>query len=496
VRPHRGSPHDGAPDPTREPPGSHPPVADRHATRTLLILMLSALAYALAQTMIVPALPEIQRDVHTTPQDATWLLTAFLLTSSVCTPLLGRLGDMYGKERLLLAALSVFGVGSLIAALGHSLAVLVAGRAVQGAGGAIFPLAIGIVRDEFPRERVASGIGSISAMFGIGGGAGLVLAGVLVDGPGYAWIFWLSLLACALAAVATWRWVPESPVRVPARVDGGGAALLSLALLALLLGVSEGNAWGWLSGRVLGLFAASVVVGAAWVSWELRVTDPLVDIALMRRRAVWTTNLATLAVGFAMFGSYILIPQLVQAPASTGYGFGASVIASGVFLLPSALVMLFAGPLSGRLGARYGSKLPMAIGGVAAAAAYLWLAAAHGARIDIYLAGALLGLGIGFALAAGGNLIVEAVPASATGVASAVNAIMRSIGGAIGAQIAAAIVGAKLLAGGFPAESGYTAAFAMSGGAALVALAVTAMIPGARARRHERALATAATEGA
>jgi EmrB/QacA subfamily drug resistance transporter len=470
----------------------HEAVADRRATRTLLILMLAALAYSLAQTMIVPALPEIQRDVHATPQDATWLLTAFLLTSSVCTPLLGRLGDMYGKERLLLMALSVFGLGSLIAALGHSLGVLIAGRAVQGAGGAIFPLAIGIVRDEFPRDRVAPGIGAISAMFGIGGGAGLVLAGVLVDGPGYAWIFWLSLLACALAAVATWRWVPESPVRVPARIDGGGAALLSLALLALLLGVSQGNAWGWSSGRVLGLFAASLVIAAVWVWWELRVPDPLVDIALMRRRAVWTTNVATLAIGFAMFGSYILIPQLVQAPESTHYGFGASVVASGVFLLPSALVMLIAGPLSGRLGARHGSKLPMAIGGAAAGAAYLWLATAHGGRADIYLAGALLGLGIGFALAAGGNLIVEAVPAEATGVASAVNAIMRSIGGAIGAQIAAAIVSARLLAGGFPAESGYTTAFAMSAGAALVALGVTALIPGRRERARAAMQATAA----
>jgi EmrB/QacA subfamily drug resistance transporter len=457
---------------------------DRRPTRTLVILMLGALAYSLAQTMIVPALPEIQRDVHTTPQNATWLLTAFLLSSSVATPLLGRLGDMYGKERLLLIALTVFGAGSLVAALGHSLLVLVLGRAVQGAGGAIFPLAIGIVRDEFPRERVAASIGSISAMFGIGGGAGLVLAGVLVQGPGYAWIFWLSLAVCAAVAVATWRWVPESPVRVPARVDVLGALLLSIALGGLLLGVSEGNAWGWASGRVLGLFAVSVVVAAVWVRWELRVRDPLVDIALMRRRAVWTTNLATLAIGFAMFGSFILIPQLVQAPAGTGYGFGASVIASGVFLLPSAVVMLVSGPLSGSLGHRYGSRVPLALGGVFGAASYFWLAAAHGARVDIYLSGAVLGLGIGLALAAGGNLIVEAVPAEATGLASAVNAIMRSVGGAIGAQVAAAIVSAKLLADGFPAESGYTLAFVMSGAAAVVALAVTGLIPG---RRREAA---------
>ncbi|MEA2383581.1 MAG: hypothetical protein QOH72_3552 [Solirubrobacteraceae bacterium] len=446
--------------------------------RTLLVLAAGGLAYALAQTMIVPALPEIQRDLHASPADATWLLTAFLLTAAIATPLMGRLGDMYGKEHWLLISLAVFGAGSVVSALAGSLEVMIAGRAIQGAGGAIFPLAIGIIRDEFPREKVATGIGTISAMFGIGGGIGLVVAGVLVDNFGLAWIFWLSALAAALAAWATWRWVPESPVRVRARIDWIGAGLLSGALLTLLLGVSEGNTWGWTSAGVLGMFAASVVLSVAWVSWEWRVTDPLVDLRLMRRRAVWTTNVTALAIGFAMFGSFVLIPQLVQTPSAAGYGFGASVTASGLFLWPSSLVMLFAGPLSGRLGTRFGSKLPLTLGAVFASAGYFWLAGLHGARIDIYLGSVLLGIGIGLAFAAMANLTVEAVPPDQTGIASAINAIMRQIGGAIGAQVSAAIVSAHFVAGGrFPAESGYTIAFAMSGVGALVALAVTFAIP-------------------
>jgi len=144
-----------------------------HPQRTLWILMLGAIACALAQTMVVPALPQIQRDFHVDAGATTWLLTAFLLTSSVSTPILGRFGDMYGKERMLLLALALFAVGNLIAALAPSLGVMIAGRMVQGAGGAIFPLAIGIVRDEFPPERVAVSIGSISSTFGIGGGAGM-----------------------------------------------------------------------------------------------------------------------------------------------------------------------------------------------------------------------------------------------------------------------------------------------------------------------------------
>src|SRR3954447_3622807 len=193
--------------------------AQRHPTRTLLILAGAALAFALAQTMVVPALPEIQQQYGADAADATWVLTAFLLTASVTTPVLGRLGDMYGKERMLLVALGFFGLGGVVAALAGSLGVLIAGRAVQGVGGAMFPLAIGIVRDEFPREKIATGIGTISATFGIGSGAGLVIAGILVDHASVAWIFWLSVAATALAAFGTWRYVPESPVRVQARID-------------------------------------------------------------------------------------------------------------------------------------------------------------------------------------------------------------------------------------------------------------------------------------
>ena len=465
-------------------------------TRTLVPLAGAALAYSLAQTMVIPALPELQQEFHAGPADATWLLTAFLLTSSIATPLLGRLGDMHGKEHWLLISLAIFGVGSLVAAVAGSLTVMIAGRAIQGAGGAIFPLAIGIIRDEFPRDRVAPAIGTVSAMFGIGGGSGLVLAGLFVDHGSISWIFWLSVATTALAALATWRWVPESPVRVRARIDWIGGALLSLTLLALLLPISEGNSWGWTSGRVLALFVAAAVFAVVWAWWELRVVDPLVDLSLMRERPVWTTNVAACAIGFAMFGSFVLVPQFVQTPARAGYGFGASVTESGLFLLPSALLMLFAGPLSGRLGARYGSRVPLALGALSSGLSYAWLAAFHSARIDIYLSSVLLGLGVGLALAAMANLVVEAVPPDVTGVASAINAIMRTIGGAIGAQVAAAIVSGALSEGAqYPAESGFTGAFAMSAAASAVALLVCFAIPSRAAVRARRRV-TEATEAA
>jgi EmrB/QacA subfamily drug resistance transporter len=466
-------------------PLSEPTAVERQSpSRTLFILAIGALAYALAQTMIVPALPAIQRQTGASETAVTWLLTSFLLVSSVSTPLLGRLGDMFGKERILLVALGVFGLGSLICALGsHSIGLLILGRVVQGAGGAIFPLAFGIIRDEFPRERVATSIGIISSTFGIGGGLGLVLAGLMVDHLSVAWLFWVSVIVTAFAAWATWRYVPESPVRLQARIDWGGGALLSIALMAILLGVSQGPAWGWTSPGFIGLVAGGLLVGAAFVVYEKRVPEPVVDMAMMAKRAVWSPNLAGFAIGFAMFGSYILIPQLVEAPKSTGYGFGMSTTAAGLVMLPSAMVMLVAGPVAGWLGSRFGSRLPLALGAIFCGAAYVVLAFAHAEIWTISGAGALLGIGIALAFAAMSNLVVEAVEATQTGVATGINTIMRSIGGAVGGQISASLLASHLLASGAPAEAGYTHAFLMSGVGALVALAACALVPSVRSPR-------------
>ncbi len=215
-----------------------------------------------------------------------------------------------------------------------------------------------------------------------------------------------------------------------------------------------------------------------WVRYEARVSQPLVSMRLMRMRGVWTTNVAGLLIGFGMFGSFILIPQFAQAPAQAGYGFDASVTQAGLFLLPSAALMLVAGPLAGELGNRFGSRLPLLIGALFAVGAFVLLSVAHGERWHIYVSSALLGLGIGFAFASMANLIVEAVPPTHTGEATGVNTIMRTLGGALGGQIAASIVAGHLIAGtGIPAESGYTAAFIMSAVAMSLAFIAALLIP-------------------
>jgi len=341
----------------------------QHYRLTLAILFFSALAFAFAQTMVVPALPEMQRQYNTSATTVTFVLTAFLLTSAVATPILGRLGDMFGKERLLVIVLTVFGIGSVVSANASSIEVVIAGRAIQGVAGAVFPLSFGIIRDEFPREKVSTAIGTISATFGVGGGIGIVASGLIIDNIGLEWIFWVSAAVIAVATVSTHFFVPESPVKSPARIDWAGGLMMTTSLGAMLIAVSEGNTWGWGSPGVIGLLALSVVVAIFWVRFESRVPEPMVDIRVMRRRAVWTTNLVAFLVGFGMFGSFMLIPQLVQLTTSSGVGFGASATQSGLYMLPSSIFMLMAGPLAGWLGSRFGSRLPLRIGTVRSASA-------------------------------------------------------------------------------------------------------------------------------
>ena len=455
------------------------PHVDRpHPMRSLLILGGAALAYSLAQTMLIPALGELTTKLGTDASGIAWVLTAYLLAAAVATPVAGRLGDMFGKRRMLVISLLLFGAGSTVAALGRSLELVVVGRALQGLGGGIFPLCFGIIRDEFPRERVASSIGLISAIFGIGGGAGLVAGGLIADHLSYHWIFWLGTITAALAAVATHVWVPESPERKPGRIDIRGAVLLGVGLVLPLFAISRANDWGWGASRTLGLIAAGLVVLAVWVAVERRTEQPLADIPTLLEPPVLMTNIATLLVGFGMFGSFLLIPQLAELPESTGFGFGLGATGAGLLLLPGALVMLFAGPISGALGTRFGSKLPLAMGAATTSAGLVGLGLDHGSEATVVLWAFVMSTGIGLAFAAMANLIVEAVPPSQTGEATGINTLARSVGAAIGSQVCAAILAGSAIAGSaVPTDDGFTTAFLVSAAVAALAACIAVVIP-------------------
>ncbi|TML20388.1 MAG: MFS transporter [Actinobacteria bacterium] len=475
----------------------------QHYNVTLAILTLAGTAFALQQTMVIPALPALQHDLHTTTTWVTWVLTVFLLVASVATPVLGKLGDQYGKGRLLTITLAIFLAGCIGAAAAWNIWSLIAFRAVQGAGGAVFPLSFAIIRDEFPREKMGIAIGLISAVFGVGGGLGIVLSGVIVDHASWRWLFIVGSIAIAAAVVLVHRFVPESPVKTPSRVDFVGAGLMSVGLISMLLALTEGENWGWTSGRILALATVAVVFLVAWGFAELRVAEPMVDMRMLARRQVLFTNVTALVAGFAMFGSFVLVPNFVETPHGLSlsvhrlvdYGFDASATKAGLYLLPSSVALLFAGPIAGLIGRRTGSKWPLAIGMLLVAAAAGSLALWHHRPWQVLAAMPVLGAGIGFAFAAMATLITEAVRPTETGVATGMNTVMRTVGGVIGGQVGAALLSAHTIPGtrGIPSVTGFTVAFGISAVAALVGAGVAVFVTPPRLRRRER-LVVATTE--
>ena len=454
-------------------------VERQHYTVTFALLAAAAVSYALLQSLVAPALPDIQHALHTSVNSVSWVLTAYLLSASIATPLIGRMGDMYGKERLLVWVLGVLCVATVVTALATSLLLLLVGRVIQGAAGGIFPLAIGIIRDEFPRERVAGAIGIVSALAGVGGGLGIVLAGPIVDHLSYHWLFWLPLVSLVPATVAIHLFVPESPIRMPGRINWAGAGLMAAGLGAVLIAVSESPEWGWGSAKTWIVLLAGVLLLVAWVRNETHSREPLVDMRMMRIRGVWTTNAVALMLGFGMYSSFILLPEYVETPKQAGYGFAASVTGAGLFLLPSTIAMLIAGAQTGRLEKRFGSKPPLLAGAALSALSYLLLAVARDERWEIYLAALLLGAGIGLAFAAMINLIIENVGPEQTGVATGMNTVTRTVGGAFGGAIVASLL-AGSVAHGFPSADGFTLAFAVCAAAVALGVLVGLLIPSRR----------------
>jgi EmrB/QacA subfamily drug resistance transporter len=431
--------------------------------------------------MLVPALTELRVSLHTTTVMVTWLLTSYLVSAAVCTPVFGRLGDMFGKRRMLLVSVGAFAVGNLVSALATDVGVVIVGRVVQGAAGGMFPLLFGIIRDEFPPEKVGGGIGLVSSTLGIGSGVGLLLGGVLVDAFSWHAIFWLGAAASLVSVVAIWALVPESSLRSEGRVDWVGALVLSLGMVLVLFGISEGKTWGWGSPRVLGMVLGGVLVLALWLPLQARTRDALVNVTTLRSPAVLMTNLATLLIGFGMFGAYVLLPQLVEAPTTTDYGLGVSATTAGLLILPGSLSMLVFGPLSGSLGSRFGHKVSLLIGCVLSTIGLTAIAEWHHTELQVMGWWFVVTVGIGFAFAAMPNLIVASVPSDQTGQATGFNAVVRSVGNSVGTQVTAVIIASSAVGTQVASDSGFRNAYYLCAGVTAVSAVLTLLIPRTKA---------------
>lgn len=453
------------------------PVRRTHYWITFAVLTVSVGSFALMQSMTVPVLSQIETELGTDQTTVTWVLTAYLLSASVFTPIVGRLGDAFGKQRMMVFSLAALAIGSLIAALAPNIGVMIVARVVQGVGGGTVPLAFGIIRDEFPRQKVAGAVSVVSSLMAVGFGLGIVMAGPIVEGLGYHWLFWLPFIVTGVAAVVAYFVVPESPVRTPGRIPITPAILLSAWLVALLVGLSQATKWGWGSFGVIGLIVLAVLLAALWIMVELRADVPLIDMKMMRLPGVWTTNLVALLVGTGMYASFAFLPQFVQTPPSAGYGFGATVTESGTLMLPTAVGSFITGLIATPLARRIGPKSVVVLGSLIAAVGLFLSAFNHDTKLDILIAVGCTGFGIGLAFACLANLIIAAVTPQQTGVASGMNANIRTIGGAIGSAVMGSIVTAHVVAGGFPTEADYTRGFAVLGGVLVLAAIAGLAIP-------------------
>ncbi|PRY44458.1 MFS transporter [Umezawaea tangerina] len=462
-----------------EPPGA-PAIEVRRPNVVVSVLAFAGVTVALMQTVVIPLVPRLPALLGSTAADTAWAITATLLAAAVATPTVGRLGDMYGKRRMLLVSLGLLVAGSVLAALSTSLAPLVVARVLQGLASGVIPLGISIMRDELPTERLGSATALMSASLGVGGALGLPVATLVADSFDWHVLFWgaagLGVVATALVVAL----VPESSVRTGGRFDFVGAIGLTIVLVCFLLAVSKGTSWGWTSGLTLSLIAVAVVVLLAWGRWEMRTREPLVDLRTSGRRPVALTNLASAVFGFSMFAMSLVLPQLLLLPAATGHGLGQPMFVVGLVLAPSGLVMMAMAPVSARITRTSGPRTTLIAGTLVVAAGYALNLLLMSQIWQLVLVSCLIGAGIGLAYGAMPSLIMANVPVSETAAANSLNTLMRSIGTSVSSAVAGVVLSQLTVPFGpavVPSLAGFRVIIAIGAGAALVAAAVAVFIP-------------------
>ncbi|KHO25153.1 MFS transporter [Mycolicibacterium setense] len=454
----------------------------RSASGGLLIAVLAAagISVSLMQTLMIPLIPQLPALLDTSAANASWAITATLLTGAVATPMLGRLGDMYGPKRILVLCAALLFLGSLIAALTTSLIPLVIGRGLQGFGAPVIPLGISVLRAALPAERVGSAMGLMSASLGVGGALGLPLSAVIAEHFDWHALFWCSAALGLASGILFVLLVPDlEPVSSDHRFDPIGALALGAALVMLLLPISKGGMWGWGSATTLGLFAAALVTFAVFAWWQYRAPSPIVDMRTTLKRPVLLTNLSSIAVGFGMFALSLVGPQLLEMPRETGFGLGQSMIATGLWMAPGGLAMMAAAPVAARVLAVRGPKLVLVIGSAIIATGYLAGTVLLGSPAGVMVLGLIVSFGVGFAFAALPALINAAVPVSETASANSINSLARSLGTSMSSAVMTAVLAQMTvtIAGhALPSLPGFRVALliaaAAAAGAALIAMAI------------------------
>ncbi|MDD2817451.1 MAG: MFS transporter [Candidatus Nanopelagicales bacterium] len=457
-------------------------------TVTIAVLATSGMVMAIMQTMFIPLLAQIPGILNCTADNASWLITATLISSVVAIPTMSRLADMYGKRKMMLISIGVMVIGSLIGALSENLGVLIVARALQGFAIALIPLGMSIMRDLIPPERLASGVAFMSGSMGVGSAIGLPFGGIIFESLGWHWIFWVSVITGSLCGLAIFAVVPESKVRAGGRFDVRGAVLISVALTAFLLGVTKGSHWGWLSPGILACWAVTLGVMLYWFPYELKSGHPIIDLRTSAQKAVLLTNIASMLVGFAMYANMLSSTQFLEMPEESGYGFGFSVSHAGLLILPASLSMVIMAPLAARITNVYGPKITFILGGLFLGIGYVIRMFYMDAPWQIMIGAIVVSLGTMTSMSAAPNIIMRSVPITETASANGLNNVIRNVGMSISsATVAAFLTGMTIVVGGkiYPSESAFTAVYVAAGICGFAGAVVAVFLPAHLAKRNE-----------
>lgn len=468
--------------------------SERYPRPRLLIAALSvvALTVAILQTAVVPVLGVISHQLNASTVAVSWAVTANLLAAAAATPLIGRLADLHNKKRVLLGVLVIVLAGSVLAATTASLPLLILARVLQGVSYALYPICVAILRDELPEKRIVGALAVLSGTLGFGGGTGLVVTGLLMDGDaGYHRVFWLTTGFTVMVILVVLLVVPSRNRSATGTIDWLGAFGLAVGLSALLLTITQGNSWGWVSPATIGSAAAGFAVLVGWWFWERRCEYPLVSITTLTRRAMLLTNIATVFVGMGLYFGFLGLTEFVQIPREiAGYGFSASVLHASVFyLLPGAVTGFITATASGRFIDRFGARPVLVCGAAAGIAGFTFLAVAHSQPWQVIVAGIGANAYISLAYGALPAMVVNEANAGETGVATGVNAIARTVGSSVAAALVAVLLQRSTGATGVPAEGAFVVIFAIGAVTAALALVLIALSH-TRGRTVESAEAT------
>lgn len=448
--------------------------------RVLAVLFVAEVVASLEASMLYSALPTIAREHGLT--GATWLITAYALVSAAAAVLGSRLGDMYGRKRALLVVLLVGLAGSVISALARDLAWIVAGRMLQGATGAILPLSFGIARAISPPDRVQFSIGTLTGAWAGSAALGYVLGGLFAEHGHWQQMFWVTASLPVLVMLACARIAPADHLSAPGgRVDWLGAALLVPGIVLIQLGIGRGAERGWDLFTLGELFAGALLL-AIWSLVELRVKAPLVDVRQLVRRKFAAANAASALVGMGAAQAALVVMMLLQQPVASGIGFGLGATLAGLVKLPSNLLSLGVGPLTGHFAGRRGAKTPIIFSGVLMTIAWIAMLLAHTQIWQVIVAALLSAVGGAMAVASIANLVVEVAPSEDTSAATAVVGVVRGVFAAIGAQILGLLLAGQGH-GGRPDEAAYMHAMGYVAVTSIGVLAIGLLIPASRAGR-------------